>query len=132
LVALDSFVLPTATLGVLFGHLVVAHHRRRVLHFDVTAKPAAGWTARRVIDAFPEETASRFLARDRDKTSGERYRRADGVLGQDKPPQAVRRHRHDHPQGKETHLAVECDRAHVFRLGPARPGGSNRSARLYR
>jgi len=67
LVALDFFVVPTATFGVLFGLVVLAHHRRRVLHFNVTANPTAEWTARQVIQAFPEETAPRFLVRDRDK-----------------------------------------------------------------
>jgi len=34
LVALDFFVVPTAPFGVLFGLVVLAHHRRRVLHFN--------------------------------------------------------------------------------------------------
>jgi putative transposase len=81
LVAIDFFAVPTATFGVLFGFLVLAHDRRRVLHFNVTANPTAEWTARQVIQAFPEETAPRFLVRDRDKIYGERYRRAVEVLG---------------------------------------------------
>jgi hypothetical protein len=36
-VAVDFFVVPTATFGVLFGFLVLAHDRRRVVHFNVTA-----------------------------------------------------------------------------------------------
>ena len=59
LVALDFFVVPTATLEVLFGLAVLAHHRRRVVHFNVTAHPTAEWTARQVIQAFPEETRAR-------------------------------------------------------------------------
>ena len=45
-VAIDFFTVPTATFGVLFGFLVLAHDRRRVLHFNVTANPSAEWTAR--------------------------------------------------------------------------------------
>jgi putative transposase len=55
LVAVDFFTVPTATFGVLFGSLVLAHDRRRVLHFNVTANPSAEWTARQVVRAFPEE-----------------------------------------------------------------------------
>jgi hypothetical protein len=33
LVAIDFFAVPTATFGVLFGFLVLAHDRRRVMHF---------------------------------------------------------------------------------------------------
>ena len=53
LVAIDFFTVPTATFGVLFGFLVLAHDRRRVLHFNVTANPTAEWTARQVVQAFP-------------------------------------------------------------------------------
>ncbi len=80
-VAIDFFVVPTATFGVLFGLVVLAHHRRRKTHFNVTAHPTAEWTARQVIEAFPEETAPRFLLRDRDKIYGDRFRRALEVLG---------------------------------------------------
>jgi hypothetical protein len=81
LVALDFFAVPTATFGVLFGFLVLAHDRRRVLRFNVTANPTAEWTTRQVIQAFPEETAPRFLLRDRDKIYSERFRRVIGMLG---------------------------------------------------
>ena len=80
LVALDFFVVPTATFRVLFGLVVLAHHRRWVVHFNVTAHPTAEWTARQVIQAFPEETAPRFLVRNRDKIYGERFRRVVDVL----------------------------------------------------
>jgi putative transposase len=65
LVAIDFFTVPTATFGVLLGFLVMAHDRRRVLHFNVTAKPTAEWTARQLVQAFPGERAPRFLVRDR-------------------------------------------------------------------
>ena len=81
LVAIDFFVVPTATFGVLFGFLVLAHDRRRVLHFNVTANPTAEWTARQLVQAFPEETAPRFLVRDRDRIYGDRFRRMVEVLG---------------------------------------------------
>ena len=81
LVALDFFAVPTATFGVLFGFLVLAHERRRVLHFNVTANPNAEWTARQVVQAFPEDAAPRFVLRDRDRIYGERFRRKIDILG---------------------------------------------------
>ena len=42
LMAIDFFVVPTATFSVLFGFLVLAHDRRRVLHFNVTSEPDSG------------------------------------------------------------------------------------------
>jgi putative transposase len=81
LVAVDFFVVPAATFGVLFGFLVLAHDRRRVVHFNVTASPTAEWTARQMVQAYPDETAPRFLVRDRDQIYGERLRRVLKVLG---------------------------------------------------
>ena len=42
LVSIDFFTVPTAGLRVLFVLLVLAHHRRRVLHFNITEHPTAG------------------------------------------------------------------------------------------
>ena len=81
LVAIDFFTVPTATFGVLFGFLVLAHDRRKVLHFNVTASPSAEWTARQLVQAFPEERVPRFLVRDRDGIYGVRFRRTLDVLG---------------------------------------------------
>ena len=46
--------------------LVLAHDRRRILHFGVTAHPTAEWTAQQLREAFPWETAPRYLLRDRE------------------------------------------------------------------
>jgi hypothetical protein len=46
--------------------LVLAHDRWRLLHFGVTAHPTAEWIAQQLREAFPWETAPRYLLRDRD------------------------------------------------------------------
>src|SRR6266702_16242 len=43
LVSIDFFTVPTATFRVLFVLVVLAHHRRRVVYFNVTEHPTAGW-----------------------------------------------------------------------------------------
>jgi hypothetical protein len=45
LVSIDFFVVPTAKFRVLFVLVVLAHDRRRVVHFNVTEHPRAQWTA---------------------------------------------------------------------------------------
>ena len=50
--------------------LVLAHDRRRILHFGVTAHPTAEWTAQQLREAFPWETAPRYLLRDHDRIFG--------------------------------------------------------------
>jgi putative transposase len=75
LVSIDFFTVPTATFRVLFVLVILAHQRRRVAHVNVTEHPTAAWTAQQIIEAFPEETAPRFLLRDRDQIYGEEFRR---------------------------------------------------------
>jgi putative transposase len=75
LVSIDFFTVPTARLRVLFVLVVLAHHRRRVLHFNVTAHPTAAWTAQQIVDTFPDDTAPSYLLRDRDAIYGDSFRR---------------------------------------------------------
>ncbi len=73
IVAVDFFVVPTVRNQILFVFLVLAHHRRRVLHFNVTANPTAEWTAQQIVEAFPWDEAPRFLLRDRDHIYGHHF-----------------------------------------------------------
>ena len=74
LVSVDFFTVPTVSFRVLFVFVVLAHHRRRVVHFNVTEHPTAGWTGQQMVEAFPEDTAPRYLLRDRDKIYGYDFR----------------------------------------------------------
>ena len=67
---MDFFTVPTVTFKVLFIFVVLAHHRRRVVHFNVTAAPTPAWTGQQLVEAFPWETAPRYLLRDRDAVYG--------------------------------------------------------------
>jgi hypothetical protein len=44
-----------------------------VVHFNVTEHPTALWTAHQMVEAFPDDTAPRYLLRDRDQIYGEEY-----------------------------------------------------------
>ena len=70
LVAIDFFVVPTLTCRALFVFVVLAHERRRIVHFNVTEHPTAAWTAQQLRNAFPWDSAPRFLLRDRDGIYG--------------------------------------------------------------
>jgi len=83
LVAIDFFVVPTATFEVLFVFIVLAHDRRRVVHFNVTEHPTAQWTAQQIVEAFPFDTAPKYLLRDGDGIYGNRVRRRLVSLGID-------------------------------------------------
>ena len=70
LASVDFFTVPTATFRVLFVFVVLCHDRRRIVHFNVTEHPSAEWTAQQMVDAFPWDTAPRYLLRDRDQIYG--------------------------------------------------------------
>src|SRR5438445_634933 len=74
IVSVDFFTVPTARLRVLFVFMVLAHDRRRVLHFNVTEHPTAAWTAQQIVDAFPDDSAPSYLLRDRDSVYGHVFR----------------------------------------------------------
>jgi len=66
LVSIDFFVVPTVGFEILYVLIVLAHDRRRVMHFNVSANPTAQWTAQQMVEAFPFDTAPRYRVRDRD------------------------------------------------------------------
>ena len=70
LVSIDFFVLPTATFRILYVFLILDHERRRVVHFNATQGPSARWTGQQLVNAFPYDSAPKYVIRDRDKIYG--------------------------------------------------------------
>jgi putative transposase len=60
----------TITFGVLYCFFVIAHDRRRILHFNVTKLLTSLWIVQQLREAFPFELAPRFLIFDRDAKYG--------------------------------------------------------------
>ena len=73
IVSVDFFTVPTIRFQLLYVFLVLAHDRRRILHFGVTAHPTAEWTAQQLREAFPWDSAPRYLLRDRDQIFGKEF-----------------------------------------------------------
>jgi putative transposase len=80
-VAIDFFVVPTVRFHVLYVFLILAHERRRILHFNVTTNPSAEWTAQQIVEAFPWGEVPRYLLRDRDGIYGARFQRRVKNMG---------------------------------------------------
>ncbi len=81
LVSVDFFVVPTATFRLLYVFVVLLQHRRKVVHFNVTDSPTAAWTAQQIVEAFPDDSAPRYLLRDRDGIYGDEFRRRVKGIG---------------------------------------------------
>lgn len=74
LVSIDFFTVPTATFRVLFVLIILAHDRRRIMHFNVTEHPTAEWTSQQMVEAFCGGDSPRFMIRDRDGVYGLTFR----------------------------------------------------------
>jgi hypothetical protein len=75
------FVVATASFRLLYALIVLRHDRRRVIHFDVTQNPTQAWLSRQITEAFPWDTAARYLLRDRDASYGPAFRDRVRVMG---------------------------------------------------
>ncbi|MBM3865423.1 MAG: transposase [Verrucomicrobia bacterium] len=90
LIAVDFFTVPTVTFRVLFVFVILAHDRRKLLHFAVTEAPSAAWAGQQIVNAFPFETPPKYLLRDRDGTYGSAFSQRVTVLGIEEKPIAPR------------------------------------------
>lgn len=68
--AMDFFTVPTLSFSVLYCFFVIAHDRRRILHFNVTKHPSSLWIAQQLRESFPPEHSHRYLIFDRDAKFG--------------------------------------------------------------
>jgi len=82
IVSVDFFTVPTIRFQILYVFLVLAHDRRRIVHFNVTAHPTAEWTGQQLrnacFDHFP-----RYLLRDRDAIFGQEFREQVRDMGRE-------------------------------------------------
>jgi transposase InsO family protein len=84
--SIDLFVVPTITFQQLFAFLVLSHERRRLLWFAVTRNPTAEWLARQITEAFPWDSAPKYLIRDNDRAFGVAFKARVRAMGiRDRP-----------------------------------------------
>ncbi len=71
--AVDFFTVPTVRFQILYCFIVLRHHRREIIHFNITRHPTAHWTAQQITEAFPYDTVPKYMIRDRDKIYGKAF-----------------------------------------------------------
>jgi transposase InsO family protein len=81
LVSIDFLVVPTVRFRMLYVLVVLSHHRRTVVHFNVTEHPTAHWTGQQIVEAFPFDSAPKYLIRDRDGIYGDQFRKRVRSMG---------------------------------------------------
>jgi transposase InsO family protein len=84
--SIDLFVVPTIAFRQLFVFLVLGHRRRQLLWFAVTQNPTAEWLARQITEAFPWDTAPKYVIRDHDRAFGVAFKARVRAMGiRDRP-----------------------------------------------
>lgn len=81
IVSIDFMVVPTVRFQILYVLIFLSIERRHIVHFAVTEHPTAVWAAQHVVEAFPWDTAPRYLLRDRDGVYGDWFRRRVKNMG---------------------------------------------------
>lgn len=66
IVACDFFTVPTVTFSTLYVLIFIEHARRKIVHFNISTSPCSKWSALQLTNAFPYDSAPRFLIHDRD------------------------------------------------------------------
>ena len=78
---MDFFTVPTASLRLLYAFFVIDHGRRHILHFNATYNPTAAWVIQQLREAFPYDTAPKYLILDRDTIFSAEVRRFTKAMG---------------------------------------------------
>jgi transposase InsO family protein len=117
--SIDLFVVPTAAFKLLYALVILGHDRRRLVQVAVTAHPTSDWIARQISEAFPWETAPKYLIRDRDGAYGQVFRRRLGAMGiRDRPTTARSPWQNGHVERLIGSIRREC-LDHVIVFGEA-------------
>ena len=84
--SIDLFVVPTIAFRQLFVFLVLGRRRWQLLWFAVTQNPTAERLARQIAEAFPWDTAPKYLFRDNDRAFGGTFKARVRAIGiRDRP-----------------------------------------------
>jgi len=79
--ACDWLRVKTIGFKTLYVFVVLAHARRRVIHFHITEQPSDVWVAQQMVEAMPFEEGPRLLIRDGDPLYGQTFKRRTANCG---------------------------------------------------
>ena len=84
--SIDLFTVPTILFEQLYAFVVLNHARRTIVHMAVTDHPGALWLAQQMTEAFPWDSAPRFVIRDNDTKFGTAFKKRVKAMGiRDRP-----------------------------------------------
>ena len=63
---MDLFVVPTVNVSIVYVLFIIKHAQRKILHFNLTKHPSTQWMMEQLREAFPFDSAPKYLIFDRD------------------------------------------------------------------
>jgi len=70
IMSIDFLTVPTVNFKLLHVLVVLEHHRRKLIYFNITRNPTAEWCLQQIRNMLMDFDAPRFLIRDRDRKYG--------------------------------------------------------------
>ena len=81
IISMDFFSVPTLNFKIVYVLVVIEHHRRKVIHFNVTKHPTSFWTAQQVRNSMYDDNQYKYVVRDRDSKYGNYYKSIISEMG---------------------------------------------------
>jgi hypothetical protein len=73
IISIDFLTVPTINFKLMYVLVIIEHHRRKLIHFNVTKNPTAEWTLQQIRNLFFEFDVPKYLIRDRDTKYGKMF-----------------------------------------------------------
>lgn len=81
IISMDFFSVPTINFNLLHVFVMIEHHRRRIIHFNVTEHPTSIWSSQQMRNALYEDISYKYVIRDRDCKFGKYFGKKISDIG---------------------------------------------------
>jgi hypothetical protein len=70
IISMDFLTVPTINFKLMYVLIIIEHHRRKLIHFNVTKNPTAEWSIQQIRNLLFDYDTPKYLIRDRDTKYG--------------------------------------------------------------
>jgi len=70
IISIDFLTIPTINFKLMYVLVIIEHHRRKLIHFNVTKNPTAEWCLQQIRNLLFDHKSPKYLIRDRDMKYG--------------------------------------------------------------
>jgi transposase InsO family protein len=70
IISIDFLTVPTINFKLMYVLVIIEHHRRKLIHFNVTKNPTSEWIIQQIRNISFDYKAPKYMIRNRDKKYG--------------------------------------------------------------